>query len=178
VDAPTTVVRTVGHASRPLEEFLHLLRAYRVTLVVDVRKMPGSRPNPQFNRDALSNALHEAHIGYVHLPGLGGLRRRMPSSPNTGWKIGSFQGYADYMLTPEFERSLATERYSRDSRERENTPLQGTFSASQRKPGPRCAFEHSPKTARWTDARASTAHRLLTVIFDTAPDAMLLPRPY
>ena len=106
MDVATTVVRTVGHASRPLEEFLHLLRAHRVTLVVDVRKMPGSRHNPQFNRDALSDALHEAGIGYVHLPGLGGLRRRTPSSPNTGWKNASFQGYADYMLTPEFARSL------------------------------------------------------------------------
>ena len=76
MDAPTTVVRTVGHASRPLEEFLRLLRAHRVTLVVDVRKMPGSRHNPQFNRDALSNALHEAGIGYVHLPGA---RRLAPS---------------------------------------------------------------------------------------------------
>ena len=102
----TTVVRTVGHSNRPLEAFLHLLRAHQVTLVVDVRKMPGSRRNTQFNRDTLSNALHEAGIGYVHLPDLGGLRRRTPSSPNAGWKNASFQGYADYMLTPAFERSL------------------------------------------------------------------------
>jgi uncharacterized protein (DUF488 family) len=102
----TTVMRTVGHSNRPLEGFLRLLRAHQVTLVVDVRKMPGSRRNAQFNRDTLSNGLHEAGIGYVHLPGLGGLRRRTPSSPNAGWKNASFQGYADYMLTPEFERSL------------------------------------------------------------------------
>ena len=102
----TTVVRTVGHSNRPLEGFLQLLRAHQVTLVVDVRKMPGSRRNAQFNHDTLSNGLHEAGIGYVHLPGLGGLRRRTPSSPNAGWKNASFQGYADYMLTPEFERSL------------------------------------------------------------------------
>ena len=100
------VVRTVGHSNRPLEGFLHLLRAHRVTLVVDVRKMPGSRLNAHFNRDILAQALHEAGIGYVHLAGLGGLRRRTPSSPNTGWKNASFQGYADYMLTSEFERSL------------------------------------------------------------------------
>jgi uncharacterized protein (DUF488 family) len=107
VDAhTTTVVRTVGHSNRTLEAFLHLLRAHQVTLVVDVRKMPGSRRNAQFNRDTLPNALHEAGIGYVHLPDLGGLRRRTPSSPNAGWKNASFQGYADYMLTPEFERSL------------------------------------------------------------------------
>jgi uncharacterized protein (DUF488 family) len=102
----TTVVRTVGHSNRPLEGFLRLLRAHQVTLVVDVRKKPGSRRNAQFNRDTLSNGLHEAGIGYVHLPGLGGSRRRTPSSPNAGWKNASFQGYADYMLTPEFERSL------------------------------------------------------------------------
>ena len=102
----TTVVRTVGHSNRPLEGFLRLLRAHQVTLVVDVRKMPGSQRNAQFNRDTLSNGLHEAGIGYVHLPGLGGLRRPTPSSPNAGWKNASFQGYADYMLTPEFERSL------------------------------------------------------------------------
>lgn len=68
--------------------------------------MPGSGKNPQFNQDTLSQALHKAGIEYVHLPGLGGLRRRTPNSPNTGWMNASFQGYADYMLTPEFEKSL------------------------------------------------------------------------
>jgi uncharacterized protein (DUF488 family) len=107
VDAhPATVVRTVGHSNRPLEGFLQLLRAHSVTLVVDIRKMPGSRRNAQFNRDTLSKVLNEAGIGYVHLPGLGGLRRRTPNSPNAGWKNASFQGYADHMLTPEFEGSL------------------------------------------------------------------------
>jgi uncharacterized protein (DUF488 family) len=103
---PPAVVLTVGHSNQPLVEFLRLLRAHRVTLVADVRKMPRSRGNPQFNRDTLPQALREAGIGYVHLPGLGGLRRREPNSPNTGWQNASFQGYADYMLTPEFERSL------------------------------------------------------------------------
>ena len=104
-DLPT-VVLTVGHSDRPLEDFLRLLRAHRVTLVADVRKMPGSRGNPQYNRDPLAQALREAGIGYSHWPGLGGLRRRRPDSPNTGWQNPSFQGYADYMLTPEFEESL------------------------------------------------------------------------
>jgi uncharacterized protein (DUF488 family) len=103
---PPAVVLTVGHSNRPLEEFLRLLRAHGVTLVADVRKMPRSRGNPQFNRDTLPQALRAAGIGYVHLPGLGGLRRREPNSPNTGWQNASFQGYADYMQTPEFERSL------------------------------------------------------------------------
>jgi uncharacterized protein (DUF488 family) len=99
-------VLTVGHSNRPFEEFLRLLRAHGATLVVDVRKMPGSRRNPQFGRDTLPDALRRAGIGYTHLPGLGGLRRRRPDSPNTGWKNASFQGYADYMLTPEFRQSL------------------------------------------------------------------------
>lgn len=77
-----------------------------MTLVVDVRKMPRSRHNPQFNRDTLPQALCEAGIDYVHISGLGGLRRREPDSPNTGWRNASFQAYADYMLTPEFEKGL------------------------------------------------------------------------
>jgi uncharacterized protein (DUF488 family) len=68
--------------------------------------MPRSRSNPQFNKDTLPRALRRAGIGYLHLPGLGGLRRRRPDSPNTGWHNSSFQGYADYMLTPEFDQSL------------------------------------------------------------------------
>jgi uncharacterized protein (DUF488 family) len=100
------IVWTVGHSNRPLEEFLQLLRAHGVSLIVDVRKMPGSRKNPQFGADTLPRALEHAGIGYLHLPDPGGLRRRRPDSPNTGWKNPSFQGYADYMLTPEFERGL------------------------------------------------------------------------
>jgi uncharacterized protein (DUF488 family) len=101
------LILTVGHSNRPWDEFLHLLHAHRVTLVADVRKMPGSRKHPHFSRDVLPPALREAGIGYVHLPELGGLRRRRADSPNTAWQNASFQGYADYMLTPEFERSLA-----------------------------------------------------------------------
>jgi hypothetical protein len=103
--APALVL-TVGHSARLLEEFIGLLQAHGATLIVDVRKMPGSRRNPQFDQDTLPASLREAGIGYMDLPGLGGLRRRRPDSPNTGWKNASFQGYADYMLTPEFEHSL------------------------------------------------------------------------
>lgn len=81
-------------------------QVYSVTLVVDVRKMPRSRHNPQFNRDTLSLALGDVGINYVDIPGLGGLRHPQPESPNTGWRNTSFQGYADYMLTPGFEQSL------------------------------------------------------------------------
>jgi DNA-3-methyladenine glycosylase II len=103
--APRTLW-TVGHSNRSAEEFVQLLRTHEVNLVVDVRKMPGSRHNPQFGRDTLPPLLQQAGIGYLHLPGLGGLRRRRPDSPNTGWENASFQGYADYMLTPQFQQSL------------------------------------------------------------------------
>ena len=108
VRAPATppLVLTVGHSNRSLDDFLRLLGEHHVTLVADVRKMPHSRSNPQFNTDTLPQALRGVDIGYVHLPGLGGLRRPQPDSPNTGWRNRSFQAYADYMLTPEFERSL------------------------------------------------------------------------
>ena len=75
--------------------------------VVDVRTIPRSRHNPQFNRDQLSPALHRRKIHYRHMPGLGGLRRARPDSPNAGWRNASFRGYADYMQTLEFEDSLA-----------------------------------------------------------------------
>jgi uncharacterized protein YeaO (DUF488 family) len=98
--SPPQIVLTVGHSNRSLEEFLQLLQAHGVTLVADVRKMPGSRRNPQFGRDILARALRQVGIGYLHMPGLGGLRHPRPDSPNAGWKNASFQGYADYMLTP------------------------------------------------------------------------------
>ena len=97
---------TVGHSTRAAAEFVALLESVAVALVVDVRTVPRSFRNPQFNRDTLPQALHEAGIGYVHLSTLGGLRRRAPDSPNTGWMNASFQGYADYMLTSEFQRGL------------------------------------------------------------------------
>jgi uncharacterized protein (DUF488 family) len=102
----TALVLTVGHSDRTLEEFLQLLRAHRVKLVADVRKMPGSRANPQFNSATLAQALRAATIGYVHLPRLGGLRRPRLDSPNAAWRNLSFRGYADYMLTPEFDSNL------------------------------------------------------------------------
>jgi uncharacterized protein (DUF488 family) len=104
-DLPAEVL-TVGHSNRQLPEFLNLLSAYDVNLVIDVRKMPGSRKHPQFDQDTLAQALNESGIGYTHLSNLGGLRRRRPDSPNAGWKNASFQGYADYMLTAEFTQGL------------------------------------------------------------------------
>lgn len=100
------LVLTIGHSTRSLEELVALLKANGANMLVDVRTMPRSRTNPQFNIDALPAALREVGIDYIHLPGLGGLRRRIKDSPNAGWRNASFQGYADYMQTTEFEKSL------------------------------------------------------------------------
>jgi uncharacterized protein (DUF488 family) len=97
---------TIGHSNRPLPEFLEMLQAHQVDLLVDVRTVPRSRHNPQFNKDALPQSLAAAGIAYEHLPGLGGLRHARPDSPNTGWRNLSFRGYADYMQTPEFANNL------------------------------------------------------------------------
>lgn len=100
------IVLTIGHSTRTLEEFIGLLRAHEVTWVVDVRTVPRSRHNPQFNGASLPGSLKNAGLGYVHMPGLGGLRHAKGDSLNPGWRNSSFRGYADYMQTPEFERSL------------------------------------------------------------------------
>ena len=95
-------VLTVGHSTRPLEDFIALLRAHGVTQLVDVRTVPRSRHNPQFNGDALAAALADASIGYSHAAALGGLRSPRAGSVNGGWRNRSFQGYADHMQTDEF----------------------------------------------------------------------------
>jgi len=100
------LVFTVGHSTRPTEEFLALLRSHDVATLVDVRTVPRSRRNPQFNRETLPDALAGAGIGYAHEPGLGGFRRAAPDSPNRGWRNASFRGYADYMQTRDFGEHL------------------------------------------------------------------------
>lgn len=96
----------MGHSTRSIEEFLHLLTEHGVKRLVDVRSVPRSRRNPQFNRDQLPQSLRQVSIRYEHLPELGGLRRARKDSPNTGWRNLSFRGFADYMQTPEFEAGL------------------------------------------------------------------------
>lgn len=103
---PEPVVLTVGHSTRPLAEFIALLQAHSVARVIDVRTVPRSRHNPQFDRDRLPAALGDAGIGYEHVAGLGGFRRTHPDSLNTGWRNKSFRGYADYMQTDEFAKHL------------------------------------------------------------------------
>jgi uncharacterized protein (DUF488 family) len=101
------IIFTIGHSTRPIDAFIRLLKAHGVQRVVDVRTIPLSRHNPQFNRDQLSPALHRAKIHYRHMPGLGGLRHARADSANTAWRNTSFRGYADYMQTPKFADSLA-----------------------------------------------------------------------
>jgi uncharacterized protein (DUF488 family) len=100
------IVLTIGHSNRTLDEFIRLLRAHNVSRVVDVRTVPRSRHNPHFDKALLPGSLKDAGLGYVHMPGLGGLRHARRDSPNLGWRNTSFRGFADYMQTPEFEQSL------------------------------------------------------------------------
>lgn len=103
---PAPIVLTVGHSTRTLDEFIRLLQAHGVSRVVDVRTVPRSRHNPQFNKASLPRALKKAGVRYIHLPGLGGLRHAKRDSLNVGWRNVSFRGFADYMQTPEFKQSL------------------------------------------------------------------------
>ena len=100
------VVLTIGHSTRALEDFIALLQAHAVKRLVDVRSIPRSRHNPQFNRDRIASALRQGGIRYLHLKALGGLRHPRADSLNTAWRNASFRGYADYMQTREFTAGL------------------------------------------------------------------------
>ncbi len=104
-DSAVTVY-TIGHSTRAVEDFIAMLHAHGVTRLVDVRTVPRSRHNPQFNRESLPAPLAAAGITYVHMPGLGGLRHARKDSINTAWRNASFRGYADYMQTDEFRTNL------------------------------------------------------------------------
>jgi uncharacterized protein (DUF488 family) len=100
------IVCTIGHSTRPIGQFIDLLRENDVQCLLDIRTVPRSRHNPQYNRDTLPASLEQAGIGYRHVAGLGGLRHARADSPNGGWRNASFRGYADYMQTPEFLENL------------------------------------------------------------------------
>jgi uncharacterized protein (DUF488 family) len=105
-EEPSPLVMTIGHSTRTLEDFIHLLQVHGATCVVDVRTIPRSWHNPQFNKDTLPDSLKKVGLDYVHMPGLGGLRHTQPDSVNLGWRNKSFRGFADYMQTPEFTQRL------------------------------------------------------------------------
>jgi uncharacterized protein (DUF488 family) len=96
------LVLTVGHSSREIGALVALLQAHDVTLLLDVRAAPYSRRHPQFNREALAASLAAAGIGYRHMPALGGMRRPLPVSLNTGWREEAYRGYADHMASAAF----------------------------------------------------------------------------
>lgn len=98
---------TLGHSTRSIEDFIALLRHYRIEAVADVRRFPGSRRLPQFGQEALRASLQEAGIVYQLITELGGRRRPAADSVNTAWRNTSFRGYADHTATPEFAAGLA-----------------------------------------------------------------------
>lgn len=99
-------IMTIGHSTRTLEDFIRILQAYEVQEIVDIRTIPRSRRNPQFNRETLPDSLIATGIEYTHMSGLGGLRRPRTESVNAGWREPAFRGFADYMQTQEFEANV------------------------------------------------------------------------
>lgn len=103
----SNTVWTVGHSTRPLEEFLSLTASHGIRTLADVRRFPMSRRHPQFNETDLRAALEAAGVSYLWLPSLGGRRKPAPDSPNTGWRNEAFRGYADHMQSDEFADGFA-----------------------------------------------------------------------
>jgi uncharacterized protein (DUF488 family) len=103
---PEGAIFTVGHSTLPIERFIALLQTYGIERLADIRTIPRSRHNPQFNDTALAGSLTAQHFEYVHIQALGGLRHARKDSPNTGWRNGGFRGYADYMQTAAFQDAL------------------------------------------------------------------------
>lgn len=97
---------TIGHSTLPLRGFIRLLKTYQIDMLVDVRTIPRSRHNPQFNKNTLPAKLALKKIRYRHLSSLGGLRKAKADSINTGWRNASFRGFGDYMQTLEFRQAL------------------------------------------------------------------------
>jgi uncharacterized protein (DUF488 family) len=103
---PEKTIYTIGHSTRPLPEFIGILKAYRITVVIDIRSLPRSRHNPRFDRDNLAGALEDAGIRYLHCAALGGFRKPEKDSVNTAWSSRAFRGFADYMQTAEFSEAI------------------------------------------------------------------------
>jgi uncharacterized protein (DUF488 family) len=103
---PEGAVFTLGHSTLPIERFMGVLQIYGIEQLVDIRTIPRSRHNPQFNNSTLAASLSTQHLEYAHIQALGGLRGARKDSPNTGWRNASFRGYADYMQTDEFQDAL------------------------------------------------------------------------
>jgi uncharacterized protein (DUF488 family) len=103
---PKDTIFTVGHSTLPIERFVALLRTYGIERLADIRTVPRSRHNPQFNDTTLASRLAAEHLEYIPMQALGGLRHPRKDSPNAGWRNASFRGYADYMQTEQFQAAL------------------------------------------------------------------------
>lgn len=101
------ILFSIGHSTHTFAEFVALLKAHGIETVLDIRTIPKSRYCPQFNEIRLKNSLRKHHIGYCHLPELGGFRHSTKDSLNTGWRNSSFRGFADYMQTPSFHKAIS-----------------------------------------------------------------------
>ena len=102
----TTTLYTIGHSTRAIDEFIALLREHAIATLVDIRTIPRSRRHPQFGQERLRLSLEGARVAYLHMKGLGGLRKPAQDSANAAWRNAAFRGYADYMQTEEFGRCL------------------------------------------------------------------------
>lgn len=100
------LIYTIGHSTHPIENFIDLLKSYKIEMLIDVRTIPKSRHNPQFNKETLETVLKEFDIQYHHLSKLGGLRHTTKESVNVGWHNLSFRGFADYMQTSFFLQGI------------------------------------------------------------------------
>lgn len=97
---------TIGHSTHPPEEFLEWLKEHRIEALVDIRRYPGSRKYPHFNKEAIAESMSKNDILYYHFENLGGRRKAKPDSVNQVWRHPSFRGYADYMETEEFRSTI------------------------------------------------------------------------
>src|SRR5687768_17542265 len=104
-DSEKQKIFTIGHSTRTFREFLELLKAHSINRLVDIRTIPRSRFNPQFNQQILKKRLKNHSVSYVYMKGLGGLRKPLKDSKNKGWRHPGFRGFADYMQTEEFEKN-------------------------------------------------------------------------
>lgn len=100
------IIYTIGHSTHPIDDFIEILKHYGITELMDIRTIPKSRHNPQFNGSELAHVLRNHHIGYRHQANLGGLRHARADSINMAWENKSFRGFADYMQTPEFQEGI------------------------------------------------------------------------
>lgn len=100
------LIWTVGHSTHSISDFIDILSSFQIETLIDIRRFPGSRRYPHFNKEALETSLAEANVKYCHVVELGGRRKPLPDSKNNGWRLDAFRGYADYMETDAFQDGI------------------------------------------------------------------------